>query len=79
MASGCPILMFPSLTVKCCTGKHFGSNSVLPFIAAQTSRLLEKLVYLRQSLKDGSAKTVIEGLSHSGDQYEEAIAMIALV
>ena len=39
----------------------------------------EKLVYLRQSLKDGSAKTVIEGLSHSGDQYEEAIAMIALV
>jgi len=33
----------------------------------------EKLVYLRHSLKDGSAKTVIEGLSHSGDQYNEAI------
>ena len=33
----------------------------------------EKLVYLRHSLKDGSAKNVIEGLSHSGDQYEEAI------
>ena len=26
----------------------------------------EKLVYLRHSLKDGSAKNVIEGLSHSG-------------
>ena len=33
----------------------------------------EKLVYLRHSLKDGSAKNVIEGLSHSGDQYKEAI------
>ncbi len=33
----------------------------------------EKLVHLRQSLKDGSAKTVIEGLSQSGEQYEEAV------
>ena len=33
----------------------------------------EKLVYLRHSLKDGSAKNVIEGLSHSGVQYKEAI------
>ncbi len=33
----------------------------------------EKLVYLRHSLKDGSAKSVIEGLSRSGEQYNEAI------
>ena len=33
----------------------------------------EKLVYLRHALKDGSAKTVIEGLSRSGEQYCEAI------
>ena len=33
----------------------------------------EKLVYLRHSLKDGKAKTVIEGLSRSGEHYEEAI------
>ncbi len=33
----------------------------------------EKLVYLRHSLKDGSAKSVIEGLSRSGEQYPEAI------
>ena len=33
----------------------------------------EKLVYLRHSLKDGSAKSVIEGLSRSGEQYAEAI------
>lgn len=33
----------------------------------------EKLVYLRHSLKDGSAKGVIEGLSCSGKYYAEAI------
>ena len=33
----------------------------------------QKLVYLRQSLKDGSAKNVIEGLSRSGEQYTEAV------
>ena len=33
----------------------------------------EKLVYLKQSLKDGTAKGVIEGLSKSGEHYEEAI------
>ena len=27
----------------------------------------QKLVYLRQSLKDGTAKNTIEGLSHSGE------------
>ena len=36
----------------------------------------EKLVYLRQSLKDGTAKKVIEGLSQSGDQYTEAIGCL---
>lgn len=33
----------------------------------------QKLVYLWQALKDGSAKNVIEGLSRSGEQYEEAV------
>ena len=33
----------------------------------------EKLVYLQQSLKDGSAKSVIEGLSRLGENYLEAI------
>ena len=33
----------------------------------------EKLAYLRHSLKDGTAKGIIEGLSKSGDQYDEAI------
>ena len=33
----------------------------------------EKLVYLQQSLKGGSAKNIIEGLSHTGDHYSEAV------
>jgi hypothetical protein len=33
----------------------------------------EKLAYLRNSLKDGPAKGVIEGLSESGNFYDEAI------
>jgi len=33
----------------------------------------KKVVYLQHAIKDGSAKNVIEGLSHSGDNYEEAI------
>ena len=33
----------------------------------------EKLVYLQQAIKNGSAWTVIDGLSRSGDQYDEAV------
>lgn len=33
----------------------------------------EKLVYLRQALKDGPATHAIEGLSRSGDNYMEAV------
>ena len=33
----------------------------------------EKLVYLHQALKDGTAKHLIEGLSDMGDCYPEAI------
>ncbi len=33
----------------------------------------EKLVYLQQAIKNGSAKNVIDGLSCSGEHYHEAI------
>ena len=33
----------------------------------------EKLVYLQHSLKNGSARSMIEGLSRSGDNYAEAV------
>ena len=33
----------------------------------------EKTGYLQHAIKDGSARNAIEGLSHSGDNYDEAI------
>ena len=33
----------------------------------------ERTVYLQRALKDGSARNAIEGLSHSRDNYEEAV------
>ncbi len=33
----------------------------------------EKLVYLQQAIKQGSARSAIEGLSQSGEQYKEAV------
>jgi len=43
-------------------------------IHSQTSLSnVEKLAYLRNSLKDGSAKGIIDGLSTSGEFYVEAI------
>ena len=36
----------------------------------------EKLVYLQQAIKQGSARSAIEGLSQSGDQYKEAIGCL---
>ena len=37
----------------------------------------EKLVYLRQAVKDGSARRTIEGLSRSGEHYQEAVECLA--
>ena len=36
----------------------------------------KKLVYLQQAIRSGSARTAIEGLSHSGDQYDEAVGFL---
>ena len=36
----------------------------------------ERLAYLRQALKDGPAKCVIEGLSGSGSSYRKVIDML---
>ena len=37
----------------------------------------EKIVYLQHALKDGSAKNAIEGLSHSGENYDEAVKLMS--
>ena len=36
----------------------------------------EKLVYLQQAIRNGSARTAIEGLSNSGNQYGEAVSCL---
>ena len=36
----------------------------------------QKLVYLQQSLKDGSAKNVIDSLSHSGEQLYKSVMTV---
>ena len=36
----------------------------------------EKLAYLRSALRNGTAKSVIEGLTRSGEQYKEAITCL---
>lgn len=52
----------------------FGSNTALLRIhdRADLSQA-QKLVYMRQSLKDGSAKNDIKSLSCSGEQYTKAV------
>lgn len=58
------------------TGKSFWEQfciSVHNFPSLSDS---EKLVYLQHALKDGSAKRVIEGLSHSDEHYNEAVACL---
>ena len=36
----------------------------------------EKLVYLQQAVKKGSAKNAIKGLTHTADSYAEAISCL---
>ena len=44
------------------------------FVVALHDRTnLKKLVYLEHAEENGSAKNAIKGLSHTGDQYMEAI------
>ncbi len=38
----------------------------------------EKLVYLQQALKGGPAKSAIEGLSRTGDHYDEAVQSLKI-
>ena len=46
-----------------------------PCPRGHSSPFLKRLSYLRQALKDGPARRVIEGLSGSGGAYCEAIDM----
>ena len=57
------IINWRSFWEQFCVSVHDRSNRSDP----------EKLVYLQHSLKNGSAKRAIEGLSRSGEHYAEAV------
>lgn len=53
--------------------KQFWDQFVVAVHGKTSLSNAEKTVYLQHAIKDGSAKNAIEGLSHSGDNYEEAV------
>ena len=52
-------------------GSSFGNN--LQVHDRSNLSNAEKIVYLQHAIKDRSAKNAIEGLSHSGDNYDKAV------
>ena len=53
--------------------KQFWDQFTVAVHSKRTLSNAEKTVYLQQAIKDGSARNAIKGLSHSGDNYEEAV------
>lgn len=68
-----PKLDVPTFDGNVIHWKSFWEQFVIALHDRTTLSKAEKLTYPRHALKQGSAKHVIEGLSSSGDQYDEAI------
>ena len=68
-----PKLDVPAFDGQVINWRPFWEQFVISIHSRSTLSDTEKLVYLKQSLKDGTAKGVIEGLSRSGEHYQEAI------
>lgn len=64
----------PKLNVPTFDGNILNWNTFWKQFCVKNVSNVEKLVYLYHALKGGSAKLVIEGLSRSGEQYQEAIS-----
>ena len=65
------ILNWTSFWEQFCIAVHDRTN-------LSDSEKLVLLLYLQQSLKGGSAKSTIEGLSRSGDKYAEACSRVMI-
>ena len=52
---------------------HFWEQFTISIDKCSSSTDVEKFVYLQNSMKGGAAKSVIEGLSGSGDNYSKAV------
>ena len=68
-----PKLLAPTFDGKLTSWMSFWEQFDIAIHSRTTLSNVEKLAYLRNSIKDGSAKGIIEGLSTSGEQYTEAI------
>ena len=68
-----PKLDVPTFDGQVVNWKPFWEQFDISIHSRLTLTDTEKLVYLKNSLKDGTAKAVIEELSQSGEHYEEAI------
>lgn len=73
-----PGLKLPKLDVPTFSGnilqwRNFWEQFVISVHNRTALSNSEKLVYLQQALKGGSARNAVEGLSQSGENYEEAI------
>ena len=68
-----PKLSAPTFDGKLTSWTSFWEQFNVAIHSRTTLSDVEKLAYLRNSLKEGTAKGIIEGLSMSGDHYAEAI------
>ena len=64
LASSCPNSAFPNLMEMFLIGEHFGSSSMSQYKEQLSDA--EKLMYLKDALKDGPVEHVIQGLSTDG-------------
>ena len=72
--SGClPKLDVPTYDGDIIHWKQFWDQFIVSVHDRMNLSNAEKIVYLQHALKDGSAMNAIEGLSHSGDNYSEAV------
>ena len=71
-----PKLEAPSFDGKFTNWVSFWEQFDMAIHSRTTLTDVEKLAYLRNALKDGSAKGIIEGLSTSGEFYPEAIKIL---
>lgn len=68
-----PKLDVPTFNGNILQWRNFWEQFVISVHSRTTLSDSEKLVYLQQALQGGSAKNAVEGLSRSGENYEEAI------
>ena len=68
-----PKLDVPTFDSNIIHWKQFWEKFTVSVHSRSSLSNAEKIVYLKHAIKDGSEGNAIEGLSHSGDNYDEAV------